>query len=39
LTQLIYILDYTSIYLAILKNIDPTPVLGIDLIKNKLKEI
>ena len=39
LTQLIYILDYTSIYLAILKNIDPTPVLAIDLIKKKLKKI
>ena len=37
--QLIYILDYTSIYLAILKNIDPTPVLAIDLIKKKLKKL
>jgi glucose/mannose-6-phosphate isomerase len=39
LTQLIYMLDYTSIYLAILNNIDPTPVLAIDLIKNKLKKL
>ena len=39
ITQLIYILDYTSIYLAILKNIDPTPVLAIDLIKKKLKKL
>ena len=37
--QLIYILDYTSIYLAILKNIDPTPVLSINLIKNKLEKL
>ena len=39
ITQLIYMLDYSSIYLAILKNIDPTPVVGIDLIKNKLKKL
>jgi len=39
ITQLIYILDYSSIYLAILKNIDPTPVVSIDLIKNKLKKL
>ena len=39
LTQLIYMLDYSSIYLAILNNIDPTPVLAIDLIKNKLEKL
>jgi len=37
--QLIYILDYCTIYLAILKNVDPTPVLSIDLIKNKLEKL
>ena len=37
--QLIYILDYCTIYLAILKNIDPTPVLSIDLIKSKLEKL
>ena len=39
ITQLIYMLDYSSIYLAILKNIDPTPVVSIDLIKSKLKKL
>jgi glucose/mannose-6-phosphate isomerase len=39
ITQLIYILDYCTIYLAILKNIDPTPVLSINLIKNKLEKL
>ena len=39
LTQLIYMLDYSSIYLAILNNIDPTPVLAIDLIKNRLEKL
>ena len=37
--QLIYILDYCTIYLAILKNVDPTPVLSIDLIKRKLEKL
>lgn len=39
ITQLIYILDYSTIYLSILKNIDPTPVLSINLIKEKLEKI
>lgn len=39
ITQLIYILDYCTIYLAILKDIDPTPVLSINLIKNKLVKL
>ena len=39
ITQLIYILDYSTIYLSILKNIDPTPVLSIDLIKEKLEKL
>jgi len=33
---LIYILDYASIYLAIINKIDPTPVNSIDYIKKKL---
>jgi glucose/mannose-6-phosphate isomerase len=36
LVNLIYILDYASIYLAIINKIDPTPVYAIDYIKNKL---
>jgi glucose/mannose-6-phosphate isomerase len=31
-----YILDYSSIYRAILLKIDPTPVASIDYIKKKL---
>jgi len=33
---LIYLLDYTSIYLAILNKIDPTPINSIDYIKKRL---
>jgi glucose/mannose-6-phosphate isomerase len=36
LIQLIYFLDYVSIYLAIIKKIDPTPVKAIDFIKNNI---
>jgi len=38
LTQLIYLFDYTSIYVAIIKKIDPTPVKPIDFIKKKSKD-
>ena len=34
--NLIYLLDYTSIYRAVLSEIDPSPVKSIDFIKNKL---
>lgn len=34
--NLIYLLDYTSIYKAILYKIDPTPIRSIDYIKSKL---
>ena len=34
--NLIYLLDYTSIYKAILDKIDPTPIQSIDYIKSKL---
>ena len=34
--NLIYILDYVSIYKSILEGIDPTPVKSIDYIKNKI---
>jgi len=41
--DLIYLLDYVSLYLAILKDIDPTPTPNIDeikkLLKNRFKEI
>ena len=38
LMHLIYLLDYTSIYKAVISKIDPTPVKSIDFIKSKLKE-
>tara|TARA_B100000029_G_scaffold260309_1_gene256799 strand:+ start:218 stop:1228 length:1011 start_codon:yes stop_codon:yes gene_type:complete len=34
--HLIYLFDYASIYLAVLRKIDPTPVKSIDFIKSKL---
>jgi len=37
LMTLIYQLDYTSIYLAVLNNTDPTPIGPIDFIKNQLQ--
>jgi len=36
LTHLVYLLDYTSIYKAVLSNTDPTPVKSIDFIKSKI---
>jgi len=36
LVNLIYILDYASIYLAIINKMDPTPVNSIDYIKKRL---
>ncbi len=36
IVNLIYFLDYTSIYLAIRKKIDPSPVSSIDYIKKRL---
>ncbi len=38
LVNLIYFLDYTSIYKAVISNIDPSPVKSIDFIKRKLNE-
>tara|TARA_B100000029_G_scaffold133968_1_gene128099 strand:+ start:941 stop:1954 length:1014 start_codon:yes stop_codon:yes gene_type:complete len=35
--NLIYFFDYTSIYLAYLRGIDPTPVNSIDFIKSKIR--
>jgi len=37
LVDLIYLLDYASIYRAILSRIDPTPISSIDFIKNEIK--
>ena len=37
LINLIYILDYASIYLAVKNGVNPTPVKSIDFIKNQLK--
>jgi len=36
LVNLIYFLDYTSIYKSVISEIDPSPVKSIDFIKNKL---
>lgn len=36
LINLIYLLDYCSIYHAVLSEVDPTPIRSIDFIKNKL---
>ena len=36
LVNLIYLLDYSSIYLAVLSKIDPTPVKPIEFIKNRI---
>lgn len=35
--NLIYLLDYASIYRAIMTKVDPTPIKSIDFIKNKMK--
>ena len=34
--ELIYLFDYTSIYLSVIRKIDPTPVIPIDFIKKEL---
>ena len=36
IVNLIYLLDYTSIYRAVLSEIDPSPIKSIDFIKSKL---
>jgi len=36
LINLIYLLDYSTIYHAILSGIDPSPIKSIDFVKNKL---
>ena len=38
ITHLVYLLDYTSIYKAVISDTDPTPVKSIDFIKSKLRE-
>ena len=37
LINLIYLLDYSTIYRAVLSGIDPTPVTPIDFVKNQSK--
>ena len=37
LIHLIYLLDYSSIYKAVLSETDPTPVKSIDFIKSRLE--
>ena len=36
ITSLIYLLDYSTIYAAVLNNTDPSPVDSIDFIKSRL---
>ena len=36
ITNLIYLLDYSAVYLSVLKHVDPSPVNSIDFIKGKL---
>ena len=36
ITNLIYLFDYSSIYTAVMSNIDPTPVKPIDFVKKRL---
>lgn len=36
LINLIYLLDYTSVYLAVLSKVDPTPVSSIDFFKQRI---
>jgi len=36
ITNLIYLLDYSTVYLSILKHVDPSPVNSINFIKGKL---
>ena len=38
LINLIYLLDYTTIYFAVINEIDPTPVESIDWVKEKLEK-
>ena len=39
LINLIYLLDYSTIYKAVLDNIDPTPIKSIDFVKSELDKI
>ena len=39
LIHLIYVLDYSSIYRAVILGVDPTPVDAIDFIKNQMNEL
>ena len=36
ITNLIYLLDYSTIYASVLKKVDPSPVKSIDFIKSRL---
>lgn len=38
LISLVYLLDYSTIYMAVLSKIDPTPISSIDFIKNRLSD-
>jgi len=37
LVNLIYLLDYASIYKAVMRKIDPSPVYSIDFVKDRLE--
>ena len=36
LMKLIYLMDYTSIYRAVLSNIDPSPIESIEFVKSRI---
>ena len=38
LINLIYLLDYSTIYRSVISGVDPTPVAPIDFIKNKISD-
>ncbi|MDE2589508.1 MAG: glucose-6-phosphate isomerase, partial [Patescibacteria group bacterium] len=36
IVNLVYLLDYATIYTAVMSKVDPTPIKSIDFIKSKL---
>ena len=36
ITNLVYLLDYSSVYLSVLNNVDPSPVKAIEFVKSRL---
>ena len=36
--NLVYLLDYSSVYLSVLNNVDPSPVKAIEFVKSRLRK-